>query len=108
MRRQKQNGPLRYAPYLRCSNDDQAHGDFTTIDTQRELNTRYVAQKGGILFRTYSEEGKSGTNLNRPGWEELLREAKAGLFDVVVVTYMSRLARGEAYHVAEYLLKEAG
>jgi site-specific DNA recombinase len=54
------------------------------------------------------DEGKTGTNLNRAGWKELLADAQDGLFDVVFVTYMSRLARGEAYHVAEYLLKEAG
>jgi hypothetical protein len=28
----------RFAVYLRCSSDDQANGDFTTIDTQRKLN----------------------------------------------------------------------
>src|SRR5437870_1246644 len=98
----------RYAIYLRCSSDDQAQGDFTTIDTQRELNQRHILEHGGTLVNEYTDEGKTGTNLKRTGWQELLRDAQAGMFDVVVVTYMSRLARGEGYHVAEYLLKEAG
>lgn len=102
----RSGGPKRYAIYLRCSSDDQKHGDFTTIDTQREINTRHVAEKGGTLVKVYADEGRSGTNLKRPDWQALLRDAEAGHFDAVCVTYMSRLARGEAYHIAEYLLSE--
>src|SRR5579862_7280910 len=100
------SGTVRYATYLRCSSDDQKHGDFTTIDTQREINARHVQQRGGLLVKSYSDEGRSGTNLKRPDWQSLVRDAEAGMFDRVCVTYMSRLARGEAYHIAEYLLKE--
>src|SRR5690242_13886018 len=97
----------RYAIYCRCSSDDQTQGDYTTIDTQRELNVKYVAERGGTLACEYLDEGKTGTNLKRAGWNQLLADAQAGLFDAVCVTYMSRLARGEAYHIAEYLLREA-
>lgn len=107
MAKQK-SGPVRYASYLRCSTDDQAHGDFTTIDTQRDINTRHIAERGGTLTRIYADEGRSGTNLKRPDWQALLRDAEAHLFDRLCVTYMSRLARGEAYHIAEYLLHERG
>ena len=102
------NGPKRYAIYLRCSSDDQAQGDFTTIDTQREINTKHVTEAGGILVQEYVDEGKTGTNLKRSGWQALQRDAQAGRFDAVCVTYMSRLARGEAYHVAAYIMGEAG
>ncbi len=107
-RTKKNTGPIRFAIYLRCSTDDQKHGDFTTIDVQREKNTAYVEAQGGVVIGVYADEGKSGTNLNRPEWKRLLSDAQAGKFDAVVMTYMSRLARGEAYHVAEYLLKESG
>jgi hypothetical protein len=39
----------RYAIYLRCSTDDQAQGDFTTIDTQRELNMQHVVARAGTM-----------------------------------------------------------
>lgn len=97
----------RYAIYLRCSSDDQKHGDYTTTDTQREIDTRHVTGLGGNVVEEYVDEARSGTNLNRPGWKRLLADAQAGKFEAVCVTYMSRLARGEAYHVAEYLLREA-
>lgn len=104
---QQKSGKRRYAIYLRCSSDDQSQGDFTTIDTQREINTAFVAQHDGILVKEYADEGKTGTNLNRPGWKALIRQAEEGLFDTVVVTYMSRLGRGDAFTVAEWTLRDA-
>lgn len=104
----RKSGTTKYAIYLRCSTDDQSQGDFTTIDTQREINTRFVQEHCGVLVAEHVDEGKSGTNLKRPGWESLLADARDGKFDVVCCTYMSRLARGDAYYVAEYLLKENG
>lgn len=101
-------GTTKHAIYLRCSTDDQAERDYTTIDTQREINRKHVVALGGVIVKEYADEGKSGTNLKRPGWAELLQDAQAGLFDRVCCTYMSRLARGKAYHVADYLLSECG
>ena len=102
----KKKAPQRFAIYLRCSTDDQSYGDFTTIDTQRQLNQERVAELGGTVVAEYADEGKTGTNLSRKDWKRMLADAGGKRFDAVVVTYMSRLARGEVYHVAEYLLKE--
>src|SRR5579862_4944560 len=98
----------RYATYSRCSSDDQAHKDFSTIQVQTELNEQFVRDAGGTLVAAYKDEGISGTSLKRPGWLSLLADAQAGKFDLVVATYMSRLGRGDTFTVAEYLLKEAG
>jgi site-specific DNA recombinase len=102
------NGPLRCAPYYRCSSDDQKHGDFTTVQAQKEINARYIAEIGGLSIGDYADEGRTGTNLKRPDWKRLLADAQAGKIDAVVVSYMSRLGRGEVFYIAEYLLKEAG
>lgn len=75
--------PRRFAIYLRCSSDDQKHGDFTTIDTQRELNRWCVEGKGGHVVAEHADEGKTGTNLKRPDWKRLLEDAQAGRFDDV-------------------------
>ena len=104
--------PLRWVDYERCSSDDQKYGDFTTIDNQLELNRRYIQERiderGGQHIGSYSDEGRTGTNLKRRDWKRLLADAEAKKFDAVCITYMSRLARGNAFHVAEHLLKEAG
>lgn len=107
-RKKKRIGPLRYVDYGRCSSDDQKYGDFTTIDNQRSRNAAYIRARGGVHVGSYADEGKTGTNLERNGFKRLLAAAQAGEFDVVTITYMSRLARGPAYHAAEYMLKMAG
>ncbi len=104
-RRTSLQSTTRYAVYLRCSSDEQADKEYSTIDTQRELTEQYVREHRGVITKVYSDEGRSGTNLQRPGWKDLLCDAESGRFDAVVVTYMSRLARGPKYYVAEHLLE---
>lgn len=102
------SGPIRKVSYGRCSTDDQKHKDFSTVQNQHEKNRAYIARTGGIHAGEYSDEGKTGTNLNRQDWNRLLADAQAHQFDVVVVTYMSRLGRGKTFTIAEYLLRQAG
>lgn len=107
-KRKKESGLLRYADYNRCSSDDQKYGDFTTIDNQKSKNAGYIRNLGGTHVGTYTDEGKTGTNVDRPDFKRLVKDAQDGKFDAVVVTYMSRLARGPAFYIAEFLLKQAG
>ena len=100
------NGPLRYATYARCSTDEQAKGDFTTIDSQQATLKRYVLEKGGLLVREYKDEARKGLTLNRPIVQEMFRDAAAGLFDVVAITFMHRLGRGDSFVNARYELGE--
>ncbi len=104
----KKLGLVRYAVYARCSSDDQAHRDFSTVDVQEGLNGEHIRGRGGLFAGSYRDEGVSGTTLKRKGFQRMLADAQAGKFDAVVVTYMSRLGRGDMFTVAEYLLKEAG
>ena len=108
---------LRFASYLRCSSDDQKEGDFSTIDNQREMARAYIDRriaeivaKGGRaeFVGFYDDEGKTGTNLRRKGYQRLRTDAQAGVLSVVVVTYMSRLGRGRQFDIAEDQLSEAG
>ncbi|HZP81007.1 MAG TPA: recombinase family protein [Chthonomonadaceae bacterium] len=106
--RKKTTGPLRYANYYRCSSDDYKYQDYSTIESQRDKDTAHVQKKGGIVVAEFKDEGKTGTNLKRKGWKDLLAFAQNGGCDRVCITYMSRLARGKEYYIAEYLLREAG
>ena len=103
-----QSGPARCAIYARCSSDDQVHKDFATNNVQEGLNLQHVKEIGGIFVKAYSDEAVTGTNLKRPGWKKLLADAQAGMFDVVIVTYMSRLGRGKAFVIAEHELEKCG
>lgn len=56
-----------------------------------ELVSRYPNWK---LFRIYSDEGKSGvTTQQRSGFNEMMKDAMEGKFDLVIVKSISRLAR---------------
>lgn len=106
--RKRTSSTTKAAIYLRCSSDDQREGDFSTIDVQRDLNLAHVAEKGWSLAEVYSDEGRTGTNLKRSGWKQLLSDAQQRKFEVVVVTYMSRLGRGDSFVIAQWELQKCG
>jgi DNA invertase Pin-like site-specific DNA recombinase len=68
----------------------------STLDQQTDLQirelTEYVAARGWTVYRLY-EDKATGTNKNRPMLKELLRDARARKFDVVLVWKLDRFAR---------------
>ncbi|WP_369016104.1 recombinase family protein [Armatimonas sp.] len=106
--RKNNSSTIKAAIYLRCSSDDQREGDFSTIDVQRELNLAHLADKSWSLAGAYSDEGRTGTNLKRAGWKQLLADAQEKKFEVVVITYMSRLGRGDSFVIAQWELQKYG
>ena len=52
-----------------------------------------VRARGWILHRVYSDR-VSGAKERRPGLDELMRDARRGAFDVVIVWRFDRFARG--------------
>jgi len=72
-----------------------------TIQSQLAAITRYAEQNHlrHTEALTYTDDGYSGTWLDRPGLDELRDHAREGRFDVVVVLCPDRLARRYAYQV---------
>jgi site-specific DNA recombinase len=72
-----------------------------TIASQLAAVTRYADELGFYTTQafTYTDEGHSGTHLDRPALDELRDHAREGRFDVVVVLCPDRLARRYAYQV---------
>ena len=72
-----------------------------TIDSQLAAITRYADEHGlrHSPALTYTDEGYSGTWLDRPALDELRDHVREGRFDVVVVLCPDRLARRYAYQV---------
>ncbi len=102
------NTGLRFARYGRCSTDEQAKGEFSTIEGQAEATLRYVNGLGGIDAGFYADDGYSGTTLDRPALKRLLTDARAGKINVVVCTFLERLGRGPESSVVEHQLKALG
>lgn len=82
------------AQYARYSTNLQKQ---TSIVAQLQEIARYCEKNGLTPYpRPYIDEGESGTNIHRPGFEALLRDAHAGLFGAVVVYDISRGSRNIA------------
>lgn len=76
----------RAALYLRVSTLDQ-HPETQLLDL-RQMS----AQRGYEIVREYTDR-ISGTKAKRPGLDELMRDARRGRFDVVLVCASDRIAR---------------
>ena len=90
---------LRAALYARVSTDMQEKEQ--TIQSQLAAITQYAEEHGlrTTPALTYSDDGFSGSHLDRPALDELRDHAREGRFDVVVVLCPDRLARRYAYQV---------
>src|ERR1051326_8943856 len=79
------------AVYGRVSSEEQREGQ--TIDSQIHELENFVRAREWPLIRIFKDEGWSGSILARPELDRLRDEASKGLFDIVVVNDVDRLAR---------------
>ena len=83
----------RVAAYARVSteSDEQAN----SFENQVEEWTRRILENPNYkLVKIYADEGISGTSLRgREGFQEMIRDAKAGKIDLILVKSISRFAR---------------
>ena len=83
---------LRAAGYGRVSTQGQAEKGTQEHQT-KDINVE-CKKLGYDLVKFYSDEGISGKDIkNRPGIQKLMKDAKAGKFDVVIFTKLDRLGR---------------
>ena len=64
-----------------------------SIENQRELLSKFVMLNGWIETRTYVDDGWSGGNFQRPGFLEMLEDARKGVINLILVKDLSRLGR---------------
>lgn len=58
--------------YGRLSQEDDLKGDSNSIQNQRLLLEKYAKENGFTNVKFLYDDGYSGTNFNRPSWNELL------------------------------------
>ncbi|MGB3739101.1 MAG: recombinase family protein [Pontixanthobacter sp.] len=83
---------LKCAIYARVSTTRQADNDISIPD-QEAQGKRYIDERNGEHTKTYVEPGASATTTARPIYQEMLADAQAGKFDVVVTFALSRMFR---------------
>lgn len=91
--------------YGRLSSEDVQKGkrtdDSNSIQNQRLLLEKYAADKGFTNTKFIYDDGYTGTNFNRPGWQEVMSLIEAGKVKTLIVKDMSRLGR-EYLQVGQY------
>ena len=81
------------ALYVRLSRDDENEGDSNSIANQIAILTKYARDHGITNYRIYKDDGYSGTNFDRPGFQEMLSDIEGGFVSTVIVKDMSRFGR---------------
>lgn len=81
------------ALYQRLSRDDELQGESNSISNQKRILEEYARKNGFSNLRSYTDDGWSGTDFQRPGFQEMLTDIEAGKVDTVIVKDMSRLGR---------------
>lgn len=78
--------------YARVSTFEQAEKG-TSIDEQKRLILGECLLRGWQLVKIYCDEGASGRMTHRQGLSELQRDARMGLFQIIMFTKSDRIAR---------------
>ena len=84
--RTKTTAPIyKAALYCRLSRDD---GKFvmesSSIQTQKEMLTRYAQENGIVNTTFYVDDGYSGTNFDRPDFQRMIEDIEAGKINMVL------------------------
>ncbi|MFT8890143.1 MAG: recombinase family protein [Ethanoligenens sp.] len=89
--------------YCRLSLDDASNSakaktyipasESSSIENQREILSKFVMLNGWTEIKTYADDGYSGGNFQRPGFQKMLEDARKGLINLILVKDLSRLGR---------------
>ncbi len=84
----------RAAVYLRLSNEDGDKGESNSIRNQRSLITEFINRQNDIILgKEYVDDGYSGTNFERPGFQRMMEDINDKKINCIIVKDLSRLGR---------------
>ncbi|WP_317214577.1 recombinase family protein [Gluconobacter sp. GP1] len=83
---------MKVALYARYSSDNQRDA---SIEDQFRICRGYADTQGWTIVDSYSDRAISGASLIRPGIQELITDANAGRFQILLTEAMDRLSRDQ-------------
>lgn len=91
------------ATYLRLSRSDGDQQESNSIKNQRALLNDYMGKHPELhKFDEYVDDGYSGTNFDRPGFQQMMDGVRNGKIDTIIVKDLSRFGR-DYIGVGEYM-----
>ena len=80
--------------YLRLSKEDGEKEESNSIESQRNILLRYLDDSDEIEYvKEYVDDGYTGTNFNRPGFQSMFSDLQKGIINCVLVKDLSRFGR---------------
>ena len=81
------------AIYCRLSRDDGTDSESNSIGNQKRLLSQKAKELKLTNTKFYVDDGYTGTNFNRPGFQAMLEDIEMGYVTTVMVKDLSRLGR---------------
>lgn len=99
---------MRVALYPRVSGHEQE--DNYSIPEQIDRMKKYCESRDWMVYKIYTDSGYSGSNMDRPGLQALIKDSEAGKFDMVLVYKLDRLSRSQkdTLHLIEDVFDKHG
>ena len=97
--------------YYRLSDEEKKRGESSSIGNQRQLVESYCRRNNIVIVREFVDDGYSGGNFDRPGFQALLAHLKSGKANMVITKDLSRLGRDmseSSYYAERYFPEKAG
>ena len=88
--------------YERLSREDDRKEESSSIESQKMIIESFAKFNKLQVIKHYSDDGFTGSNFNRPGFEELKKDIEDGIINCVIVKDLSRLGR-ELYLTGQYI-----
>lgn len=84
----------RAAAYVRLSVEDSGKPGADTIEGQKNLLLRFIKDDPTLtLYGLFCDNGRTGTDFDRPQFEKMMEEVRKGHIDCIVVKDLSRFGR---------------
>ena len=84
---------MRVAIYPRVSGHEQE--DNYSIPEQISRMKKYCEARDWMVYKIYTDSGYTGSNLERPGLQSMIKDAEGHKFDMVLVYKLDRLSRSQ-------------
>lgn len=84
---------MRVGLYPRVSGHEQE--DNYSIPEQIERMKKYCDAKDWMVYKIYTDAAYSGSNMERPGLQDMIKDCEAGKLDMVLVYKLDRLSRSQ-------------
>lgn len=96
--------------YVRLSREESGTGESNSITNQKSIIKSYCERNGFSLAKVFVDDGWSGGNFDRPGFQAMMRQLEGGKINTVITKDLSRLGRDmrESSYYAEQFFPENG